>query len=60
MTHPNAETVETERLLATSGITVTAEGRQRARRKLDEADAYWTTERRADAQERFLRTLDSA
>ena len=40
------------------GVTLTAEGRERARRQLAEADAYWTLERRAQAREAFLARLD--
>ena len=52
--------VEMQELLAAAGITVTAEGRERARRKLAAADAHWTEERRAEARQAFLRDASAA
>lgn len=42
------------------GVTITAEGRRRARQQLDEADAYWTPERREQAHRDFLALIDAA
>ncbi|HET6950396.1 MAG TPA: hypothetical protein VFI47_08475 [Acidimicrobiales bacterium] len=48
MTEPRPDTREqTAAMLAAAGITVTEEGKARARAKLAEADARWTPERRA-------------
>jgi hypothetical protein len=44
---------DTTALLAAAGITVTAEGKQRARRRLDEARRRWTPERDAAAREQL-------
>lgn len=41
--HRNSAT--TDELLAAAGITVTEEGKARARRELDEFDRRWTPER---------------
>jgi hypothetical protein len=40
--------INREDLLAQAGIPVTDEGREWAKRKLAEADAYWTPERWAE------------
>ncbi|HLL66974.1 MAG TPA: hypothetical protein VK453_14905 [Micromonosporaceae bacterium] len=37
-----------------------AEARERARRKLAEADAYWTPERREQAHQAFLARISAA
>jgi hypothetical protein len=42
------------------GVTLTAEGRQRARQQLADLDAHWTPERRSAAHEQFLARLDAA
>jgi hypothetical protein len=42
------------------GVTITAEGRRRARAQLDELDARWTPEERAKARAEFLARIDAA
>lgn len=51
---PTADTVD-ER-----GVTITAEGRARARRQLDEANARWTPEQREQRRQDLLARLDAA
>jgi len=41
------------------GVLITAAGRARWRKKLDELDAYWTPERRAEAHAAFLARLNN-
>jgi hypothetical protein len=56
--HPTSarrETVVDER-----GVTLTADGRERARQQLDALDEHWTPERRRAAHEAFLAELPSA
>jgi hypothetical protein len=61
MTQPGTDGhVEVQQLLDAAGITVTPEGRQRAHRKLADADLYWTQERRAQGREAFLRDANGA
>jgi hypothetical protein len=42
------------------GVALTDDGREEARRKLAEADTYWTQRRRAAAAEAFLARVDAA
>jgi hypothetical protein len=42
------------------GITLTAAGRKEARRKLDEADARYTPEQRAERRAKFLARINAA
>jgi hypothetical protein len=42
------------------GITITAQGRERARQQLADLDAHWTPQQRAAAHEAFLARLDAA
>jgi hypothetical protein len=46
---------DTARVLAAAGITVTEEGRARARARLAEADARMTEEKRQDLRQRLRR-----
>jgi hypothetical protein len=42
------------------GVTITAAGRERARRQLAELDARWTPEERERRRQEFLARLDAA
>jgi hypothetical protein len=42
------------------GITITAQGRERARQQLADLDAHWTSQRRAAAHEALLARLYAA
>jgi hypothetical protein len=42
------------------GVTITAAGRDRARRQLAELDAKWTPEEREHRRQAFLARLDAA
>ncbi|HET8683008.1 MAG TPA: hypothetical protein VFM54_14230 [Micromonosporaceae bacterium] len=54
MTQPDHDSCEeTEELLAAVGITVTEDGKARARARLAEADAAWTPERWAALREQL-------
>lgn len=50
MASSNPTSVDTTNLLAAAGITVTAEGRARARRRLRDARARWTPDLDAAAR----------